>query len=74
MNNSSMGAQLAVFLRSNETRPYCDECLLEEIPGAHITDVGRASAMLREGPDFLSDGVGACTRCAQKRPLTMAVA
>jgi hypothetical protein len=74
MNNSSMGAQLAIFLRSNEARPYCDECLLEEIPGAHITDVGRASAMLRESPDFLFEEAAACARCAQKKPLTMAVA
>jgi hypothetical protein len=67
VNNRSMGAQLAIFLRSNEARPYCDECLLEEIPGAHITDVDRASAMLRESPDFLFEEAAACGRFAQKK-------
>jgi hypothetical protein len=74
MNNKSFRAQLATFLRGNGTRPYCDECLLEEVPGAHIADISRASANLREDSDFLFGADRACARCAQRKPLTMAAA
>jgi hypothetical protein len=42
--------------------------------GAHIADVSRATAILRETPEFQATEAGSCARCAQTKPLTAAAA
>jgi hypothetical protein len=74
LNDDSIGAQLVTFMRNNGGRPHCDECLLEEIPGAHIDDVSYASAVLRRGSNFSLSEISACTRCGNVKPLTMGAA